>query len=174
MSESKTLANPGRATVVYLSGTLFSSEGKLLLLERQSATVCEGESLIEFPGGQCDFGEPPEVALMRCFMETTDIEVVPDRTLGAWSELRRSSIPSMTAASGVEHAATLEHEEYVVHIDYVVKASSAITGVDLDTQRHRSFGWYPQKEALEALQTPALKALGERAFAMLSRTRRNG
>jgi len=154
MSDAST---PSRATVIQLSGALFSPEGKLLLLERLSAA--DGESLWELPGGSADFGEPPEVALMRTFSENTDVEVVPDRPMGAWSELRK-------AEPG--------RELYIVHIDFVVRATGAMTGVDLNRDNYRSFAWLPQKEASEHLGTPAMKAVGQRAFAMLGRTRRNG
>ncbi|HYF52163.1 MAG TPA: NUDIX hydrolase [Planctomycetota bacterium] len=155
-----------RATVIQLSGALFSPEGKLLLLERALAPSpsptrgegrTDGESLWELPGGVADFGEPPEVALMRTFLENTDIEVVPDRPMGAWSELRKDD----------------GRQLYIVHIDFVVRTTGALTGVDINKESYRSFAWLPQKEALEHLGTPAMKSVGEHAFAMLSRTRRN-
>lgn len=142
-----------QSTIVVVSGALFSAEGKLLLLRRAGDA-----GAWEFPGGALDFGETPELGLLRAFSESTGIDISPDRPLGAWSELERVG----------------DAERYIVHIDYTVRAAGTITGVDLEREEFSAFGWMLQPEAQEKLPTPALKALAARAFAILARSRKNG
>jgi 8-oxo-dGTP pyrophosphatase MutT (NUDIX family) len=142
---------PSQKTLIIVSGALFSGEGKLLMLQRADADIWE------LPGGKLDFGESPELGLVRCFSETTDMDVAPDRPLGAWSVLEmQNSI-----------------ENCYVHIDYTVKNSAAMVGVQLDVGRHRTFAWLSRAEATAKIPVPAMRASIERAFNALARSRKN-
>ena len=136
-------------TRIIISGALFSGEGKLLLLQ--------GEDAWELPGGKLDFGESPELGLVRCFSETTDMDISPDRPLGAWSALETKD--------GVETCS--------IHIIYTVKNSAAMLGVQLDRSRHTAFAWLSRADATARIALPAMREAIERAFNVLARSRKN-
>ncbi|HYG78307.1 MAG TPA: NUDIX domain-containing protein [Planctomycetota bacterium] len=138
-------------TILIVSGALFSAEGKLLLLRRAD------DKEWEMPGGELDFGEAPELGLIRQFSETTDIEVSVDRPLGAWSSLE----------------STGDRAIYTVHIDFTVKCSGALLGVDIDPSRHAEFAWMSRPQAAASMPLPAKREAVERAFVALTRSRKN-
>ena len=145
-------------TFVIVSGALFSPEGKLLLL-RKAELAQEADCIVwELPGGRLDFGESPELGLVRCFLETTALDISVDRPLSAWSFL-----------SGAESQMPQHH----VHIDFMVRNSSAFLGVDIDSDRHAAFTWATQAAAAEQVNAPAARASVQRAFLALARTRKN-
>jgi len=135
-------------TSVVVSGALFSGEGKVLLLRPRASEEWE------FPGNALEFGEPPELGLIRIFNDITGLEVSVDRPLGAWS--------------------VLEENRHMVHIDYTVQLSGVLTGIDLEPERYSKFGWFNRPDVLSLpLITPVRSAV-ERAFGMLARSRKNG
>jgi len=143
---------PGQCTLVFVSGALFSAEGKLLLLRR---TETEGW---ELPGGMLAFGEAPELGLVRCFREATDMDIAVHRPLSAWSVIE--------CAEGIER--------HLVHVAFVVRLSGALGRVEFDCAAHAGFAWLARSEALERVGFSSLRAVVERAFATLAQTRRNG
>lgn len=140
---------------VWVGGALFSAEGKLLLVQRRAVSAEPGEW--ELPGGVLEFGESPELGLVRSFSEVTGIEISVDRPLGAWSSIRNDS----------------PQREHAVHINYTVRHSSAILGVETDQETFAAFGWVAQAEALSRVDSPSIKSVVERAFATLARSRKS-
>jgi ADP-ribose pyrophosphatase YjhB (NUDIX family) len=137
------------STKVFVDGALFSSNGKLLLLQRL-------DRVWELPCGTLDFGEEPEIGIGRVFLELTGIDVSPDSPLGAWSAL---------TASGDSHL----HE---VHIGYAVTLSAALLAVELDSAKHTSFAWILPAELPSTIDSPQMRKACERAFANLARSRK--
>ncbi|MCY3022931.1 MAG: NUDIX hydrolase [Planctomycetota bacterium] len=135
--------------VLFVCGALFSAEGKLLLLRSVA-----GEW--ELPGGTLEFGEAPELGLVRCFREATDMDVAVDRPLGAWSSVERTG----------------ENELYRVHIGSTVTLSGALVNVEVDREVHAGFAWVTRDEARTRIAAPALRDAVERAFALLVASRR--
>ena len=146
------MLNENQRTVVIVSGALFSAEGKLLLLRRTDADVWE------FPGGALEFGEAPELGLVRAFREATDMDISVDRPLCAWS--------AVDNADGCER--------HLVHIAFVVRLSGALVSVELDRAVHSGFAWLARAEAPGRAASSAFCAALEKAFATLAQTRRNG
>jgi 8-oxo-dGTP diphosphatase len=138
-------------TLLIVSGALFSAEGKLLLLRRKS------DNEWEMPGGELEFGEAPELGLIRLFSECADIEVSVDRPLGAWSSLETIGDVAL----------------YTVHIDFTMKCSAALLGVDIDSERFAEFSWMTRPQATQCMQLPAKREAIERAFSALTRSRKN-
>jgi len=112
----------------------------------------------ELPGGALEFGEAPELGLVRCFREATDMDIAVDRALGAWSVI----------------AVVDGGEQHHVYIAFVVRLSGALVSVELDRAVHSGFAWLARGEALEHAGHSSLRAVVEKAFATLSQTRRNG
>jgi len=110
------------------------------------------------PGGELEFGEGPELGLIRHFSECADIEVSCDRPLGAWSTLE-------TTTGLATHA---------VHMDFTVKSSAVLLGVDIDTARYGEFSWMTRPQATEVMLLPAKREAIERAFVMLTKSRGKG
>lgn len=137
-------------TSILLGGALFSAEGKLLLLRRADT----GEW--ELPGGPLEFGEAPELGLVRCFREATDMDVAVDRPLGAWSTLERNG----------------ERERHTVHVGYTVTLSGGLVSVDVDRAAHAGFAWLTRDEAASRITVPALRDAVARAFAALAQSRK--
>jgi ADP-ribose pyrophosphatase YjhB (NUDIX family) len=102
-----------------------------------------------------EFGEEPEVGVARVFNESTGLEVIPDRPLGAVSALDNE------AGAAVQ----------IVHIGYTVTAGGALLGVDVDRERYSAFAWIAAAELPRYIETPALLKLCRAAFATLARTR---
>ena len=138
---------PASKFIVALGGALFSAEGKLLLLRRIS-----GEWAL--PGGMLEVGESPEIGLVRSFQESTGMEVSVDRPLGAWSAQNSAG-------------------ESRVQIDFTVRHSSALLGVEIDSERYSGFAWCLASEVGSKLEMHAAAASVQRAFATLARTRKN-
>jgi 8-oxo-dGTP diphosphatase len=144
-----------RRTVVVVSGALFSPDGKLLLLHEKKSC---GENDWALPGGVLEFGETPELGLVRAFQESTGLDISVDRPLGAWS--------AVMCENGVEcHA---------VHLDYTVRLSGTLLGVDVDREAHAGFTWETLPGARNKVFSPPVKSAIERAFAALARSRKNG
>jgi ADP-ribose pyrophosphatase YjhB (NUDIX family) len=139
-----------RKTMLLVGGALFSPEGKLLLLRDKAGQL-------ELPGGKLEFGESPETGLIRCFAETTGIDVSVDRPLGAWNEVEQTG----------------GGEIYRVQIDYTVCSSGALLSVEIDRERHAGFVWLNQAAATAQIGVPALRASVGRAFAALARSRKS-
>ena len=140
-------------TRVFADGALFSGDGKLLLLKRQL------DGAWELPCGALDFGEEPEVAASRMFLELTGIDATPDRPLGAWGNL------SAPASDGAKI-----HE---IHVGYTMSLGGALLGVELERERHNVFAWVTAAELGGKLDNPSLRRACERAFAALARGRKN-
>jgi len=145
------MPNPSQSTLVIVSGALFSAEGKLLLLRRKETDVWE------FPGGLLEFGEAPELGLVRTFREATDMDIAVDTPLGAWST--------------VENGAGPEEKKHLVHIAFVVRLSGTLLNVELDRAAHEGFAWLTRGEALQRAGFSSFRAAVERAFTTLARTR---
>ena len=145
------MPNLPQRTQVFVSGALFSSEGKLLLLRRAETDGWE------LPGGALEFGEAPELGLVRCFREATDMDIAVDRPLSAGSVI--------AGADG--------GEQHQVHIAFVVRLSGALVSVGLDRAAHAGFAWLARGEALERVGVSPWRAVVEKAFATLAQTRRN-
>ena len=141
------------STRVFADGALFSGDGKLLLLKRL------GDGVWELPCGELDFGEEPEVAASRVFLELTGIDATPDRPLGAWGNL-----------SGLANDGAKIHE---VHVGYTMSLGGALLGVELERERHNAFAWVTSAELGGKLESPSLRRACERAFAALARGRKN-
>jgi len=150
------MPDTAQRTFVFVSGALFSAEGKLLLLRRAETEAWE------LPGGVLEFGEAPELGLVRAFREATDMDIAVDRPLGAWS--------SVESGNG----GTREEEKHLVHISFVVRLSGALVSVELDRAVHSGFAWLTRAEALERAGFSPLRPAVEKAFATLAQTRRNG
>lgn len=60
--------------ITVFSGVLVKDK-KVLMLQRSEVELPEAHLKWEFPGGKCDFGETPQEALKREFLEETGIEV---------------------------------------------------------------------------------------------------
>lgn len=142
-----------RQTQIIVSGALFSSEGKLLLLKR--ADDSENEGQWELPGGELEFGEAPEFGVIRAYLNATGIDVSVDRPLGAWSTLRTDG----------------DRQIHRVHIDFTLRAGAPVLGVEVDRQQHSAFAWVTRAE-LSRIVTPGLRASAEAAFALLARSRK--
>ena len=146
-----------RRTVVIVGGALFSPEGKLLILQRRETAAAPAEW--ELPGGRLEFGESPELGLVRSFSEKIGLDISVDRPLGAWSALKDAG------SSGI-----IVHE---VHIEYTVRHSTAVLAVEIDTEVHSAFGWYVQAEIMTRIDSPSAKSSIVRAFASLARSRKS-
>ena len=140
-----------KRTILLVSGALLSAEGKLLLLRRKSGQW-------ELPGGELDFGEVPELGLIRIYAEVCGVDISLDRPLGAWS--------TVESEDGVQ--------KHLVHLDYTVRSAGAFTGVDVDFEAYAGFAWLTEAEAAEKIQEAPVRAAVARAFALLTRTRKNG
>jgi ADP-ribose pyrophosphatase YjhB (NUDIX family) len=146
------MSNLSERTRVFVSGALFSAEGKLLVLRRAETQGWE------LPGGALEFGEAPEIGLVRCFREATDMDIAVDRPLSAWSVVE-------SADGGPQHS---------VHVAFVVRLSGALGGVECDRAVHSGFAWLARAEALERVGFSAQRVVVEKAFATLAQTRRSG
>ena len=174
------MLHSGPSTQVCVSGALFSAEGKLLLLRRAEADAWE------LPGGALEFGEAPELGLVRCFREATDMDISVDRPLSAWSALAphptlspggrgqgELTPPSPQGGRGQGEGAD-GGEQHRVHLAFVVRLSGALLSVELERAEHAGFAWLARGEALARAGVSPWRAVVEKAFATLAQTRRNG
>ncbi|UCD65362.1 MAG: A/G-specific adenine glycosylase [Deltaproteobacteria bacterium] len=73
VAERPVLKDPPKTIFIEMATGILENEGKILIQKRKSKGVWP--NLWEFPGGRLESGETPEMALVREYMEETELEV---------------------------------------------------------------------------------------------------
>jgi 8-oxo-dGTP diphosphatase len=128
-----------------LVGGIISRDGKVLLLKRAMAKKFLA-GYWDIPGGKVEFGEEPDVAIIREVEEETGLGVHMVEPYNAWSCVLRIGKKS----------------EHCTEIDYIlqIKGSRKIT---LSPDEHSEYKWFG-KDELPAKMSKQLKKTVLKAF----------